>query len=120
MRPDDLQNQTGDTLACPRRFIPHSLSLSGSRTFLVLSQQAFFTVMQRKLAASFTSLCVLHNDDFECGMMKCFYSTFLNARESVPVQAQTKNVDHTETGVVKSPLFTSSCKQPTTRLAELR
>lgn len=94
-------------------FIPHSLSLSCSRSTSLFHSDA-------EEAASYASLWVLHNDDFECGMLKCFHAAFQNARESVPVQAQTKDVDHTVTGVVKSPLFTSSRKQPETRPAELR
>lgn len=119
-RPDDLQNQTGDTLACPLARFHSTLPLSFWFKNISCSQSTSLFHSDAEEAASSASLWVLHNDDFECGMLNCFHAAFQNARESVPVQAQTKDVDHTVTGVVKSPLFTSSRKQPATRPAELR
>ncbi len=82
-----------------RSFGTSSRSHSASRMFLVLSQQGFFTVMQRKQ---------LHLRHCECGTLKCFHA----ARESVPVQAQTRDVHHTATAALQSPLFTSAREQP--------
>lgn len=83
-------------------FLTHMLSFCFKDVSCSQSTRLFHS--DAKEAASSASLWVLHNADFKCGTLNCFHA----ARESVPVQAQTRDIHHAATAA----LFTSSREKP--------